>query len=208
MRTQFLLPVFVLSSLLALSCGSKQSGDSGDGNTDDRPVIDPVLPLTPAECEDAWSRYVSSRPVGLVLNYENKTVGTTTQSSIEVVRSDLDAVSESRRSEGGSTQTTTTKDQWLQSCTGTQGDSARIPVNAVIEAQGKETKTTRAGTFTTNYLKIRTTQAIGDKTNVSVNETWTNDETRGSFIVFSKFTLTTEANTIESTTELISIIRP
>lgn len=202
MRIHFILASVMLSTTLMLSCGTSDDGNSGSGS----PGGD--LPLSPADCETAWTNYVASHPKGLMLRYENRAMGHISQNTIEVTESSNSAVTETHRVGRETSSTTTTKSEWMENCKSGAGAPQNTPVNGTIESQRKEIKTTRAGTFNTNYIKFKTTQTMGDTTAVTVTESWTNDETNAAFTVYSKSVITTDTQTMESTTELIAIVRP
>lgn len=208
MRNTYFATALALFSALVFSCGSSDSGNSGDGTSGNTGNPTNGSPLSPGDCESAWTSYVKSHPRGLVLKYENRAMGHISQNTIEVTESSDAAVTERHKTGGNTTSTTITKDEWMETCKTAPGNPGSNPVNGTIEAQRKEIKTTRAGTFNTNYIKFRTTQTVGDTASVSVTESWTNDETDAPFTVFTKSVITTDTHTMESTTELISIVRP
>jgi hypothetical protein len=202
----FNISALALISILSASCGSSDGGNSGGGNNGN--TNPGGAPLSEMDCEAAWTSYVKSHPRGLMLRYENRSMGHISQNTIEVTESSDSAVTESHRTGGNTTSTTMTKDEWMQSCTPPSEAPSNNTGNGTIEAQRKEIKSTRAGTFNSNYVKMKFTQTLGDSAAVTVTETWTNDETYSSFLVFSKSIMTSETHTMESITELIGIVRP
>ncbi len=196
---------FLMSVLTLNSCGSS---NGGGGSPDDGSGQGPSgRPLTDAECADAWKSYVSAHPLGLKMRYEQRGMGSTTTYTIEVTDSRSDAVSESTVSGNQTNISTITKPEFMESCTSSQG-RIEEPSGVTIEARRKETKTVRAGTFSTNYLKTRMTQNSGGNSAVVVSEVWTNDAPSLPFLVYSKSVSTMGSYSFESSIELLSLIQP
>ena len=204
MRLTFFSALVTVSFVIS-ACGSNGDGSSGGGTSNNGGG---GSPLSPKDCESAWTSYVKSHPRGLKLRYETRGMGRIDHNSTEVTESNENAVTESHTYAGNTSSTTITKAEWLKSCNTTSEGPSELPTSATIEANRKEIKATRAGLFNTNYVRMRMTQDSGQTPMVTVTETWTNDEELASFMVYTKTTMTSDSYTMETTSELISLERP
>ena len=203
-----IVSIAVAGLLTVTSCGSSNGGGSqAPGNGDDNIGENNGRPLTDTQCADAWTRYVLAHPRGLKLRYENRSMGSSTTNTIEVTESSDAAVSEKHTNGSQTSLVTTNKQEFLKSCKDVPSDNDSS-VNVTIEERRNETKTVRAGTFATKYVKSRMTQESGGTSAVVVSESWTNDEPFSTFVVYSKSVSTMGSYTFESSSELISVTRP
>jgi hypothetical protein len=213
MRLSFFSTVLFVSIAIS-SCGSGGSGGGDNGNNGNNNNGDgngsggsPGQPLTDAQCTEAWTSYVRSRPKGLKLTYENRNMGSTTTSTIEVTASSDAAVTEKHMTGNQTDSTdTTTQNEFMKACKTVP--SEEIPANATVEERRKESKTVRAGIFSTDYMRIRMTQTDDGTSVVTVSEIWNNAQKYDDFMVYQKSTTSMGSYTFETTTELVSIRRP
>jgi hypothetical protein len=212
MRSVIILS-FLMSVLTLNSCGSSGGGGGGGSPNNNKPGGDGSgngegsRPLTDAECTAAWQSYVRSHPRGLKLRYENRSMGSTTVDSTEVTESGDNAVTEKFESGGQTNSETTTKKEFLDGCKSVSGNPEE-PVDGSVEARRKETKTVRAGTFSTDYIRIRATQSSDGDSITVVTESWTNADQSAPYVIYSKSVTSMGSYTMESSRELIAITRP
>lgn len=192
----------VLSSVLSFSCGSGGDGGSG-GQTP--PQENPDLSGgsgQPLNCDAAWKSYVSSHPAGLKLRYETSGSGQLEFHTTEVTSSNDSAVTETyRSSSAGTSETTTTKEQFLSTCRQGVPTTPNQPSTGTVEESKKTTIRVKAGEFNTNYIRMR---SIIDRENdvTAVSEVWTSDNNYH-FLVKQITTTELSGERYEVKTELI-----
>ena len=189
----------LLSAFLCWSCGS--GGDNGSGGT--APQDNPNLGGGgPQNCDAAWAAYVKSHPAGLRLKYETTGSGRAEIHVTEITESTDTAVTETYRSStSGSSESTTTKQEFLTACKQAPGTTPGQPPSGTIEESKKVTIRVRAGEYATNYVRMRST--IDPENDVTaVSEVWTADNSYH-FLVKQITTTELSGTRYEVKTELI-----
>ncbi len=216
--TRFAVAVsFALASLTTHGCGSGGGGGGGGDNDQTQTPGTGNLadPKDPATCARLWNEYVANNPRGRALTYETSTNGYTSRYTDEVVESSDIQVTRRTTIQGNSEDTTTSRAEFLATCaqgipghSGNPGDPNAAP-NVKIEEQRKESRTVRAGTFQTNYIRARMSGSSGDNGDDNdrgdtVSETWITAD-GSSILVFSRTVMTVNGTEFESTTELVDL---
>jgi hypothetical protein len=209
-RTLALLAAVSLSTIQQ-GCGSKDDGNSSGGdNNNDSNAPDLTRPNDPASCNRAWGHFVANYPTGMKLTYETSAPGYQTTYSSEIIESNNDRVTTRTTLQGEVTENSTTRDEFVATCLegadGGDGTGSTDP-GYVIEERRKEKKTVRAGTFSTNYIRVRHDRVAGQDDSSMVTEVWMANGDHG-FMVYQHNINNFGGNTYESTTELVEIRRP
>lgn len=209
-KPTMLAAAVLVASALVSGCGSSGGGSGSRGGNTPGPgnLTDPKDPGT---CAAIWQDYVATHPQGLSLTYETIANGYTSRYTEDVIESNAKRVTTRTTSEGATDETTTTREEFLQTCgqgipnvPGNPGSSADV----TIEEQRNENKTVRAGTFATKYIRARVKADAGDNEQTdTVSESWqTTDGT--SILVYAHNVMKFGDMTMESTIELVAIKRP
>jgi hypothetical protein len=156
-----------------------------------------------ADCEKAWGDFLGTYKVGTVKAYEStsstenagapavvtksawmETIKEVTAESVTQENVSLPSdPSPGIESASGTSTTTLTKQQFLESCRAPAG--GRVPSGAyqaeVLEQRIEEV-TVPAGTFRCRYVKTRLSNPADDRDYESLNESWTTDDARSLFV--------------------------
>jgi hypothetical protein len=196
-------------SILVASCGNQDPNAAGT-NPNNNPGNNPGLTEGPGkngqkgtnfECENSWTSFVKNHPVGLSLTYEIKDNFSVNKSKYIVTEASAASVKVTHAAHQRTETITTLKDDHIQKCL--QGTLEVITGNVL--AMRKESKRTKSGTFSTNYMKLSNNYQISDSLNwYSTNEMWTQDNAL-STLIYQKVSTTMEGQTTETTTELIEM---
>ncbi|MEY4631760.1 MAG: hypothetical protein RIQ81_1880 [Pseudomonadota bacterium] len=211
-RSLALTIVLPLMTLQA-GCGSKDDGDGSSGdNKDPNGPTDLVGPgRDPVSCAKAWQQFVATNPAGMKLVYETKGMGFETTYSSEIIESNDSRVTIRATTSGEDHDSTTTREDFLETCQkgipGSGDDDNDSRTDIKVEERRKESKTVRAGTFSSDYMRLRQSRLGGQDDSSMVSEIWTSTEA-GRFLVFQRNMSTFGTETYETTTELVSIRRP
>ena len=162
----------LFSAALCLSCGSSE--DTGTSGT---PQETPNLGGggSPQSCDAAWKSYVTTRPTGLRLKYETSGSGRLEIHTTEVTASTDASVTEIYRSStSGTSESTTTKEEFLTTCRQGTGTNPGQPPSGTIEELKKVSIRVRAGEFATTYVRMRS--VIDSENDVTaLSEVWSAD---------------------------------
>jgi ABC-type phosphate transport system substrate-binding protein len=162
----------LFSAVLCLSCGSSE--DTGTGGTaQDNPNLGGGG--SPQGCDGAWKSYVKTRPTGLLLKYEASGSGRLEIHTTEVTASTDTSVTEIHRSStSGTSESTTTKAEFLTTCRQGTGTNPGQPPSGTLEELKKVAIRVRAGEFATTYVRMRS--VIDPENDVTaVSEVWSAD---------------------------------
>lgn len=203
-----LAAAIIVASAILSGCGSSGGGGGGSGGGKTPGPGNLTDPKDPGTCAAIWQEYVATHPQGLSLTYETIANDYTSRYTEDVIESNASRVTTRVTSEGATDETTTTREEFLQTCgQGIPNDPVATP-DMTIEEKRKESKTVRAGTFATQYIRARIKSDNGNGgQNETVSEMWhTTDATN--ILVYSRNAMNFGDMSFNSTTELVEIRRP
>lgn len=204
------------AALLHTGCGSRSGGGGSSGGGNKPQPIDFTTPgKDPISCANSWQQYISLNPAGLKLSYEIRGLGFESTYTSEILESNDARVTIRSTTAGAGHENTTTREEFLETCQkgvpGNEDDSDDAnddtQPDLVIEERRKEPKTVRAGTFSTDYLRLRQNRLGGQNDRTLVSEMWTSTDA-SRFLVFQHNLTTNGTESYETTTELVDIRRP
>jgi hypothetical protein len=218
MRSLYRFVAIISLTGVVTSCGS---GDSGSSNGGGNPNNGVGTNLDDLSCPELWLAYQKAHPKGRKLTFEGingqkfeKTENLITFSdnagfTEQITVSSSESVNSGSSSTSYSYLKSETKQNFLPECEKARKSGAdpmhfRLP----RDVARYENKTTRAGTFNTRLLHVSSKFTSGGIESTTESDIWTNNNALDSFNVFEKSISTSNGQTKEKTTELVSIINP